>query len=754
MIRSAVALSLAAAYVAAEPTTVQFSGPEIARVTWDTRSPAVMDFDGDGKLDVALINNENAKLFLLYQRAPGEAAGKNTRRAVSRNRWEPVVEDSRFEKVSIPADQRHHALVAGDFDGDKRPDLAMTGAEDALVVRFQAADGTFTKSWKYKDFEPLLGSQHLRTADLNGDGRLDLAVLGKGKLLVFLQKEAGGFGEPVTYLTGEDKMGQLFAEDADRDGKVDLLYLASGGEGTMRWRRQTSPGVFSAEVSLPYALPAYSVTTSRDATGRLLLTKVNAKSAIIERHAFTTGGIGEVTDTLGATVYNVPAGVKSAANAIADFNGDGLPDLAMADSKAAQIVLFLQQADGTFAEPRTFPSFSGMTGIAPVAIPDSKRSALAVVSRKEGLGVARLTDDGRLEFPTSVIIKGEPVAIVSMAGKAAVLVDEKGTWRIDTMSTTDGTKWGFASRQLPSLKREPSGLAGGDITGDGKQDLLVMIPREPALILPGTEDGLGEPLKETANIRSQLNDLAPDRIAIVDIDGDKRAEIITASAGYARSLRLTPDNADVTVIDQFNARRADNKLGNPVFLDTDADGKPELVFPEAGSPYFQVMKKDASGVYRVVRRLMGVPGETLEVVPMLLGSAKVPQILVAGRERFWTAPFTGATARLEVVDSYDTDLQNCAYFQAFTADLDHDGKGEVIAFDRSSNLLEILSPAAGPGIPWKSMMHFVLFEMNIHFRGRKGENSVREAVIQDITGDGRPDILLLVHDRVLLFPQG
>ena len=748
MRRAALALSLAASCVAAE---LQLGGPEIAKVTWDTRSPAVVDLDGDGKLDVALINNENAKLVLLYQRAPGEAAGKNARRAVSRDRWEPVVEDSRFEKVSLPADQRHHAMVAGDFDGDKRPDLALTGVEDALVVRFQAADGTFTKTWKYKDFEALQGTQHLQTADLNGDGRSDLAVLGKGKLLVFLQKQTGGFGDPQVHLTGEDKMGQLFAEDADGDGKVDLLYLAGGGDGTLRWRRQIAPGVFSAEVSLPYSVPAYAATTSRDAKGRLLFTKVNAKSQIIERHAFTASGAGDASDTLLSTVYNVPSGMKSAAHTVGDFNGDGLADFAMADSKAAQIALFLQQPDGTFAEPRTFPSFSGISGIAAVALPGSKRVALAVVSRKEGLGIAKLTDDGRLEFPTSVAIKGEPVAITALGEKAAILVDEKSVWRMDTISTADGTKWTSTERPLGTLKREPIGMAAGDLSGDGRADLLVMLPREAALILPGTEEGLGAPLKETANIRSQLTDLAPDRIALVDLDGDKRTEIIAAAAGYARSIRLSPDNTDVAVVDQFNARQADNKLGTPAFVDTDADGKPELVFSETGTPFFQVMKKDATGVYRVTRRLQGAPGEPIEVFAMTL--AKTPQLLVAGRERFWTAPFSANGARLEAVDTYDTDLKNCAYSQALTSDLDGDGKGEVIAFDRTSHLMELLSPAAA-GMPWKSMMHFVLFEMNIHFRGRKGETGVREVIVRDMTGDGRPDIMLIVHDRVLLYPQG
>jgi hypothetical protein len=746
-------LSVVACF-AAEPAGIQLAGPEITRLTWDTRSPSIADFDGDGRLDVAVVNNENAKIFLLYQRAPGEAAAKNARRAVSRNRWEPVVEDSRFEKVSIPADQRHHALVAADFDGDKRPDIALTGVEDALLVRFQAADGTFTKSWKYRDFEALQGAQHLQTADLNGDGRADLAVLGKGKLLVFLQKETGGFSTPTEYLTGEDKAGQLFVEDADRDGKTDLLYLAPGGEGTLRWRRQIAPGVFSAEVALPYSLPAYAATTSRDTNGRLVFTKVNAKSQIIERHAFATGAGGEASDTLLPTVYNVPAGVKIAAYALADFNGDGLADYAIADGKAAQVAVYMQQADGTFAEPRTFPSFAGISGIAPVAIPGSKKSALTVVSRKEGLGISKLTDDGRLEFPTPIAINGEPVSIVQAGAKAVVLVDMKGVWRLESVSTEDGTKCTLSSRNLVGLKREPAGMAAGDLNGDSRPDILLMVPREPALILPGVEGGIGEPLKETANIRSQLSDLSPERVTLVDIDGDKRDEIVSASSGFARSIRMTQDNLDVAVLDQFNARQSDNKLATPAFMDVDGDGKPELVFNEAGTQFFQVMKKDAAGVYRVVRRLAGSPGEAVQVFPISPGGAKAPQMLVSARDRFWTAPFTAGAARLELVDSYDTDLQNCSYYFAFSADLDKDGKSEVVVFDRSSQIMELLVPAAGPGVPWKSMMHFVLFEMNIHFRGRKGETSVREVLVKDLTGDGRPDILMLVHDRMLLFPQG
>jgi hypothetical protein len=761
ILRIALAGCLTSVAMAADGPPVLLSGPEIARVAWDTSALGSADFDGDGKLDAALINNENAKIVLLYQRTPGTAQAKSIRRAVSRNRWEPVVEDSRFEKVSIPSDQRHFALAAGDFNGDGRVDLALTGEEDALLVRFQAEDGTFTKTWKWKDFEALPGTEHLRVADLNGDGRADLAVLGKGKLLVFPQKAADGFADPIVYITGEDKAGQLFTEDADGDGKIDLLYLAGGGDGTLRWRRQIGAGSFSAEIALPYSLPAHDTNVSRDSEGRLLLTRVNAKSQLIEQHAFVAKAPMTVDEpALRPTIYNLPAGMKVAAHARADFNGDGLEDVIVADGRAAQVALYLQQADGTFGEPQTFPSFAGINGLAAVHRPDEKIAQLLVASRKEGLGVCRLNAQGRLDFPTAVTLEGEPAAMVAsfdasgQAQSAAVLIEHDRKWRLDLLTPDKGGMKASSSRPLAALKREPSGLLAGDLNGDRRSDFLLCVPREAAWIIPGTADGIGEPLKETGNFRSQLSDLAPDRVAIIDLDGDQRGELVTTGTGFGRSLRLVPEGNDLAITDQFNARQPDNRLLAPSFADTDGDGRAELLFAEAGSAFLQVLKKDAAGVYRSNRRLETIQGDVLQATAVSLGKAKVPHLMVVSRERFWTAPFGGAQPRLELTTSYDTDLQDCSYFTAVPADLNGDGQPEVVALDQTSHLLEVLAPTRKTGEPWRSLLHFTLFDENIRFRGRKGESSVREVLIRDFTGDKRDDLLILVHDRVLLYPQG
>ena len=741
---------------------IRLEGPEVARLAWDTRSMVAADFDRDGKQDVALINNENAKLVLLYQRIPGSAAISSGQRAVSRNRWEPQIEDSRFQKVSLPADQRHFALVAGDFDSDGHPDVALTGEADALTIRFQGDSAGFSKTWTYRDFEPLQGSRTLAATDLNQDGKTDVAVLAKNKLLLFYQGAEGTFAQPVVYLTTEEKAGYLTAEDVDGDKDPDILYLAASGEGTLRLRLQTSPGTFSSEMSLDYKVPASGVTPSRDAAGQLVLNRVNARSRLLERHTLVMQSAGgSAKDKLLPTLQAPPGGVANALHALGDFNGDGLTDIAQADAKSASISLYLQQTSGTFAEPLSFPSLSGINGLAAVQPVAGQPHQLIVTSAREGMGISRLSANGRLDFPALQSIEGVPLSVTPLRlpggiSLPLVLVDKDKSWSLHLFTPGSTGPWSASVQPLKSLKREPTGLLTGDLNGDGRDDLLVMQPKDPALILPAKSDGPGflDPVKETPACKAQLSDLSPGRVALLDIDQDQRVEIVTAATGYARVLRLDPDGKDLIIIDQCNARTPADKLSIPVLADMDGDKTLELLFQESGTAFWQVLKKDAAGVWRASTRLEADSSEATAALVLPLGKEARPHLLALGKDRFWTAPLAGPHPALTLTGSYETDLQNCSYYQFIPADLNHDGQLEAIALDGQSKLLEVLQPGGTTGEGWKSLLHFVLFEENIHFRGRKGDVNVREVLTGDFTGDNKTDLLLLVHDRILLFPQG
>ncbi len=640
--------------------------------------------------------------------------------------------------------------------------MALTGATDALTVRFQGENAGFVKNWTYRNFEPLQGTRSMVAADLDQDGKADLAVLAKNKLLIFRQQAGGGFAEPVVYLTTEEKAGYLIAEDVDGDKDLDLLYLAGSGEGSLRLRRQTGPGAFSAEISLDYKVPAFGVSTSRDAAGHLVVNRVNAKSRLIERHTLTMDTPGALTgDRLQPTLHAPPGGVKNALHTVGDFNGDGLMDIAQADGKSASVSLYLQQPDGSFAEPQTFPSLAGINALTAVQPVAGQPWVVVVTSAREGLGISRLSAAGRLEFPVLQTLDGTPSSLVGLKlpggiSVPAVLAEKEKSWTLHVMTPTPEGPWTAASQPLKSLKREPAGLEAGDLNGDGRDDLLILLAKDPALVLLAKTDGPGfaDPLKETPSLKSQLSDLTPERAALIDLDGDRRAEILTAATGYARTIRLTPDGSDVVIVDQCNARQTEDKLTIPVLADIDGDGAPELLFQEAGTAFWQVLKKDSAGVWRSTSRLEADASEITAALALPLGKDARPHLLALGRDRFWTAPLTGSRPALTLTASYETDLKDCNYYLVVPADLNVDGKDEIVALDGASKLLEVLQPGGVTGDGWKSLLHFVLFEENIHFRGRKGEDDVREVLVGDFTGDQRPDLLLLVHDRILLYPQG
>ena len=135
-----------------EALALSFSGPEVLKLDWSTRALNVSDMDGDGLNDLVVINNDTAKIEILYQLAEG-TDGMNRKRQLKRNRWEPVLEDARFWSETITIGFPLFDLAIGDLNGDGRNDLAYTGRESPLTVRFQGESKNWTEAEEFGGFE-------------------------------------------------------------------------------------------------------------------------------------------------------------------------------------------------------------------------------------------------------------------------------------------------------------------------------------------------------------------------------------------------------------------------------------------------------------------------------------------------------------------------------------------------------------------------------------------------------------------------
>ncbi len=326
-----------------------------------------------------------------------------------------------FGQASSSAGGVPASLVAADLNGDGKLDLAtLDGSQTgSLAVLLGNGDGTFQPPVMYSvGFLPF----GLLAADFNGDGHLDIALTafsndGSEMVSVMLGNGDGAFQTPIdTGLGSGLSVAGMASGDFNGDGRsdvavsegLDVLVLLGNGDGTFQL-----PVPYPAGSSGPLGI----VTADFNSDGRLDL----VVSAPGDPGIVILFGNGDGTFQ-SAVEYQVPYGLTQLVTA--DFNGDGKLDLAGITNGFA---ILLGNGDGTFQSP--------------VLYGEGPKSYYSIAA-------ADLNGDGTVD-----IIAGEQVLnFVSVS-----------------LGNGDGT---FRTRQIfPAPGVGPCCVVAGDFNGDGLLDL-------------------------------------------------------------------------------------------------------------------------------------------------------------------------------------------------------------------------------------------------------------------------------------------
>lgn len=723
------------------------------------------DLDADGRTDLILVDNGHSRLDLLRQREkPPEGSEKAPAGEVNfvPNSW-------RFEHVKIPVDRQVASLVTGDFDGDGRQDIAYVGLPDRLVLRFSSKENPQDWSKLVEQRLPDLNAAGviLASGDLNGDKRDDLAVLGKSKTYVVLQGEDGKLAPATGLMNTSDGLALVQSADLDGDGREDLCYTASDGSNQILCSRlQTPQGSLGPELQFPLAKPR-SVTL-RDVdkqpgteilsidttTGRLAVSKLRRPE--------------EKSGELAGRLVHYGFGDQSARNerdlAVGDLDGDGKLDIVVTDPAGAGMIVFRQREGSGLDLGTTFPGLVGAEHVRLADFDGDRKAEAYVLSDREGtVGVSRFEDD-RLTFPKPIAVGADPLAMeladVNGDGKSELVVVAKGkeTGKFAFRAyRPEGENWaavpfGASETVEVALKGAPEQLAAFDGNRDGKSDFVAFLGqgRPPHVFLSGTEAALTE-LSSSGGIG--LNDVAAGGFSagtVRDPEAEgSRAALLVSQGSFARNLELK--DGRWRVVDQYNADETGAKIEGAATLDLDGEAGNEIVLVDTGVRKLRVLKADGA-LYK--------PWKEVETGPFPYVSSKVADLnadgrddlLLFGRGRF-AVLYAGRTdSTLEEVASFESDLEKTFFVDVVAGDLNSDGFTDLAMLDTQSHFVEVLDydPTLGP----RHAVHFPVFEEK-SFTDDEGGSGVepRESTVADLTGDGRPDLVLLVHDRVLVYPQ-
>ena len=311
-------------------------------------SVAQADFNGDGLGDLAVLTSKSGQYAVKVFAGTGKSnapfrVGPST-------------------ALATPGTFEPFSMVAGDFNGDGKVDLAigysnLLFTSSVVHVYLGNGDGTFTAGSKFS--VSITGLQMI-AADFNGDGKLDLA---SSSGFLALGNGDGTFQNPTVFYTIsplDETLGTwLGAADFNHDGKLDLAFQTpedvSNGQPLLIFLGN-GDGTFRNPVSYTWGfLPAWGAIADLNRDGNPDVVILSAEHPHDQIAVFLGNADGSFQMP---SFVQLPFAVYPTSIVATDLNGDGKVDLAVMDDGGNALYLFAGNGDGTFGSGVEFGAAS------------------------------------------------------------------------------------------------------------------------------------------------------------------------------------------------------------------------------------------------------------------------------------------------------------------------------------------------------------------------------------------------------------
>jgi len=751
-----------------------FQDMEILKLDWGLGPPICGDINGDSLNDITVCNNAKSRIELLLQK-PGfdPAAQANVLRDPNRpNDFVGKHEAWRFQLFHYPLDVAVISLAATDMNGDNRLDLAYHCAEGLRIVYQDVPAGSSSPALAEPKWHPeirfdlpdtMKTSKSLAWGDLNGDGRMDLALLAVRGYYLALQTDSGAFERPLRYYSSADTLKQVDVADINGDGLADLMLVAHGkSDFPLLVRRQGPDGILGPERRFHLSAPAVLGICRLDDSLRPSIVSVSQQTGRLASFALT------LSEQTGDSVYMYPLPlceeVQNRAVTCGDINGDGLSDMIVTNPVRAQFLVFSGRTERALAPAQTFPGLKDMRKICAGRLEDKTRDTLVVLSYEEKLIALSQYQQGRLSFPQAVRITGEPQTMDladinhdSQADLIYVSRDSNDSFTLHTVFSI-GTRAAQTgpSVTLDDVEDPPLNLLSCDIDHDGLRDIMVVQEFDPLMLIRQTTPG--EFARQTAeDIHIGLvTDIQARSLSVAPLASQGRPALLAAQGNFVRALCFNPA-LGWQIIDQYPGANAQSHISLALTFRGRPQQAVDIITYDESAQILGILERQDDGTYQSGRDIK-VPGKsTRQLLSGTFSNAREHQLVLYCDNALICMDGADSELSLRQETGFEPTIKQGRLGAFAAADINSDGKRDLVVLEQDRHHIQILNKNENGQLV--ECYTFQVFEQHPsdeseRFRGRqKDSGQPRYIALSDVTGDGKTDLVIQVHDRIIVYPQ-